>query len=96
MMHHDASWSSMMHQLIDVAARRRKSGGSGGAAAHPEKLIIHGWVTAARAPLDTSREKKKKETIGPGPSPSSMRAGISYSVRGPPLSDILIIYRLYM
>ena len=51
----------MMHQLVGRAARRRRPGGSGGAAAPQGKLIIHGWVAAARAPLDISREKKKKE-----------------------------------
>ena len=57
---------------VGISARRRRSGGSGGAAAPPGKFIIHGWVAAARAPLDISR-KTKKETIGPVLPPSSMR-----------------------
>ena len=34
-------------------------GGEGGSP--PGKFIIHGWVAAARAPLDISREKKKEK-----------------------------------
>ena len=48
-----------------------------------------GWVAAARAPLDISREKKEKKNAGPVQPPSSMRPGILYSVRDPPLSDDL-------
>ena len=62
-----------------------------GAAAPPGKFTIRGWVAGgsqvARAPLDNSRENKKekreKDTIGRFQPPSSMRPGISYSVRVP-------------
>ena len=51
------SWVCLTHTGIS-ARRRRPAGSGGGRQPPPGKFIIHGWVAAARAPLDISRETK--------------------------------------